>query len=307
MIKTYAPTFIVEIGGQELPEDISAHIESFTYEESEKQMDELRLTITKGDLSYVDNPLLQEGKEIRVRWGYVGNLSEVRTCTIKEIDYSFSEDGLIRMEITAYDKRHKLTGRASRQCWKDKKLSEIVKDIAQKHNTDNNDPKKLGRLKIRIQSAYGDQPVDNLPWAWPCFGYGGAEGMCMFAVPEIGAGVWVMFQNKDGEPDTTYPVWLGVWQAEKEAPEEVTGEAKDAHYYKEIKTTSGHNVVFCDKPDEEFIEIKDKDGNFMRMDDKNETVEIRDKNGSYILMKDGNIDIHAEGNMKLTASRIDLN
>ena len=60
MIETYAPTFIVEIGGKELPEDISAHIERFSYEESEKQMDELKLTITKGDMSYVDNPLLQE-------------------------------------------------------------------------------------------------------------------------------------------------------------------------------------------------------------------------------------------------------
>ena len=134
MIETYAPTFIVEIGGQELPEDISAHIERFAYEENEKQMDELSITITKGDLSYVDHPMLQEGKEVRVRWGYVGNMSDVRTCTIKEINYSFGEDGLIRMEITAYDKRHKLTGRASRQCWKDKKLSEIVKDIAEKHN-----------------------------------------------------------------------------------------------------------------------------------------------------------------------------
>ena len=134
MIETYAPMFIVEIGGQELPEDISAHIEIFAYEENEKQMDELSITITKGDLSYVDHPMLQEGKEIRVRWGYIGNMSDVRTCTIKEINYSFGDDGLIRMEITAYDKRHKLTGRASRQCWKDKKLSEVVKDIAAKHN-----------------------------------------------------------------------------------------------------------------------------------------------------------------------------
>ena len=83
MIETYAPTFIVEIGGQELPEDISAHIETFAYEENEKQMDELSITITKGDLSYVDHPMLQEGKEVRVRWGYVGNMSDVRTCTIK--------------------------------------------------------------------------------------------------------------------------------------------------------------------------------------------------------------------------------
>ena len=134
MIETYAPTFIVEIGGKELPEDISSHIERFAYEENEKQMDELNITITKGDLSYVDHPMLQEGKEVRVRWGYIGNMSDVRTCTIKEINYSFGDDGLIRMEITAYDKRHKLTGRASRQCWKDKKLSEIVQDIASKHN-----------------------------------------------------------------------------------------------------------------------------------------------------------------------------
>ncbi len=134
MISTYAPIFIVEIGGVEVPENISSHIESFSYEENEKEMDELKLTITKGDLAFIDNPMLQEGKEIRARWGYLGNLSDVRTCTIKAINYSYSEDGTVKMEISAYDKRHKLTGRAPRQCWKDKKISEIVQDIAKKHN-----------------------------------------------------------------------------------------------------------------------------------------------------------------------------
>lgn len=176
---------------------------------------------------------------------------------------------------------------------------------------DNNDPKKLGRIKVRIQSAYGDQPVDNLPWAWPCFWYGGMPGMHNYAVPEINAGVWVMFQNKDGEPDTTYPVWLGVWQAEEEKPvrmdAEIQDNTADAHYYKELRTTSGHTAIFCDKPDEEYIEIRDKDNNFWRMDDKEGYVRVEDKNGSYILMKDGNIEIHAAGNMKLTAGRIDLN
>ena len=50
------------------------------------------------------------------------------------INYAFGEDGLIKIDLTAYDKRHKMTGRASRQCWKDKKTSEIVQDIASKHN-----------------------------------------------------------------------------------------------------------------------------------------------------------------------------
>ncbi len=133
-MNTYDPIFFVEIGGSKLPEEISNHITSFSYEENEKMMDELRVTITNGDLSFVDNNLIQEGKEIRAKWGYVGNLSEIRTCTIKEINYSFGEDGLINIEIVAYDKRHKLTGRASRQCWKNKTVSQIVKDIAKKHN-----------------------------------------------------------------------------------------------------------------------------------------------------------------------------
>lgn len=54
-MKTYEPIFIVEIGGKKLSEDISSHIEKFSYEKNEKKMDELKLAITKGDISFVDN------------------------------------------------------------------------------------------------------------------------------------------------------------------------------------------------------------------------------------------------------------
>jgi phage protein D len=77
---------------------------------------------------------LQEGKEIRARWGYLGNISEPRVCTIKEISYAFGDDGLLKIGITAFDKGHKLTGRSSRTCWSDKKVKDIVEDIAKKHN-----------------------------------------------------------------------------------------------------------------------------------------------------------------------------
>ena len=172
---------------------------------------------------------------------------------------------------------------------------------------DNNDPKKLGRLKVRIPAAYGNQPVDNLPWAWPCFPYGGIETMCTFAVPENGAAVWVIFQCTDGEPDTSNPVWLGVWQPENGTPEQVKGSPEDAHCYKVMRTTSGHSITYCDKKGEEFIALIDKDGNYVRLDDQKGFVEIKDKNGSYMKFQNGNIEIHASGSMKLTASRIDLN
>jgi phage protein D len=133
-VNTYEPTYIVEINGKELPEDISDKVESFSYEDHEDKMDELRLSIIDLDLSYCDHPMLQEGGEIRARWGYIGDLSEMRICTIKEIGYDFGEDGTVRIDLTGYDKSHKLTGRAARTCWTDKKLEEVVTDIAKKHN-----------------------------------------------------------------------------------------------------------------------------------------------------------------------------
>lgn len=133
-MNVYEPAYIVEIDGKELPEDISGKVESFSYEDSEDKMDELRLSVVDLDLSYCDHPMLQEGREVRARWGYVGSLSELRVCTIKEIRYNFNDDGTVRIGLTGYDKGHKLTGRAARTCWADKKLEDIVTDIAGKHN-----------------------------------------------------------------------------------------------------------------------------------------------------------------------------
>ena len=105
-------------------------------------------------------------------------------------------------------------------------------ELAGKHRgivVDNADPLKLGRLKVRVTEAYGEQSSEVLPWAWPCFAYGGMPQMALYAVPEVGAGVWVEFQWKDGQPDASHPVWTGLWLAQGETPEQVEGSAEDAH------------------------------------------------------------------------------
>ena len=63
--------------------------------------------------------------------------------------------------------------------------------------------------------------------------------------------------------------------------------------YKEFRTTSVHTTIYCDKPGEEYIEVRDKDNNFLRTDDKEGYIMVEDKNGSYILIKDYTIEIHA--------------
>lgn len=133
-MRAYDPVYYITIDGQKLPKDISDHVTAFTYEDTADKMDELRLTILDPDLTHIDDPFLQEGKEICARWGYAGDLTDTRRCTIKEIDYTYPEDGCPTLTLVAYDKGHKLTGRSSRQCWSGKTTTAIVKDIAAKHS-----------------------------------------------------------------------------------------------------------------------------------------------------------------------------
>lgn len=130
---TYAPYFFVEIGGTKLPKNIRDHVTSFEYEDDEEKMDMFTLVIEDPDMILVDDPLLQENKEIRTRWGYLGHMSPLHTCTIKEIDYQFGDNRVPRLTLKALDKGHCLTGRASRQCWKNAKVAVIGEDIARKH------------------------------------------------------------------------------------------------------------------------------------------------------------------------------
>ena len=62
---------------------------------------------------------------------------------------------------------------------------------------DNNDPKKLGRVKVQI-SVYGDLGVDAIPWALPLLGSHGNSVECGgLNVPDLGSQVRVTFPSKD--------------------------------------------------------------------------------------------------------------
>ena len=76
----------------------------------------------------------------------------------------------------------------------------------------NNDPKKIGRIQIRIPSYHGlpgltDRSIsdEDLPWAIPCFYGGCGQDFGSFIVPIPGSFVWVMFEDNDVEK----PVYLG--------------------------------------------------------------------------------------------------
>lgn len=137
---------------------------------------------------------------------------------------------------------------------------------------DNADPNRMGRVKVQVAAAYGQQAAGVLPWAWPKYPFRGD-----FWVPEIGDGVYVEFLCDDGQPSPKHPLWTGTWIAAAEVPLEVAADApENAHYYRIQQTKSGHRLLICDKPAAECIKIQHKAG------------------GTILFDKDGNIKINGK-------------
>lgn len=75
----------------------------------------------------------------------------------------------------------------------------------------NIDPRQLGRLQIVVPTVLGNS---RLSWAMPCVPYAGS-GVGFFALPPIGARIWVEFEN--GDPD--FPIWVGgFWEESSDVP-----------------------------------------------------------------------------------------
>lgn len=75
----------------------------------------------------------------------------------------------------------------------------------------NVDPEQRGRIMALVPDVLGITPSS---WAMPCVPIAGKqEGI--FVVPQIGAGVWIEFEQ--GDPD--YPIWTGgFWGIAAEVP-----------------------------------------------------------------------------------------
>jgi len=75
----------------------------------------------------------------------------------------------------------------------------------------NVDPLQIGRILVIVPDVSNVIPTS---WAMPCVPIAGKQ-MGTFVVPQIGAGVWVQFEQ--GNPD--YPVWTGgFWGIVAEVP-----------------------------------------------------------------------------------------
>ena len=158
-------------------------------------------------------------------------------------------------------------------------IEEFEEDIRQEYFgkyrgfvTDNEDPDRLGRLKLIVPSLF---ETSELEWALPCMPFGGLPEYGFFMIPEVDAQVWVEFE----QGNLAYPIWTGTfWQPKSEVPEEISSDGPTARL---IKTPSGHILHMEDKEDEEIIHLKHMIGSELLIDEKG-SLALTDQNGATL-------------------------
>jgi uncharacterized protein involved in type VI secretion and phage assembly len=138
---------------------------------------------------------------------------------------------------------------------------------------DVDDPKSIGRVKVKVPEVLGD--VDS-GWALPAFAATG-DGSGIYAIPPVGAGVWVEFEAGD----LSRPVWAGGWHKDGSLP-------TDASPKKFVIQTPGGHIV--------------------TLDDDGGKVEIKESGGNSIVMNSDGIELKVSGKkVAITSSSVSIN
>lgn len=155
------------------------------------------------------------------------------------------------------------------------------------------DPKHLGRVKVRIPAIHGANPdldsymADNtLPWASPGIFPLAGPGMGQLILPYIGSTVWVTFEvdqpqnaiyfgnlystKPEGEKYIQGPRFI--YQGTQLKCEKDDLEAYKASVYTLLKTLKGASITIDDSDMIESIEFKDALGQFIRMSNEGELI-----------------------------------
>jgi uncharacterized protein involved in type VI secretion and phage assembly len=168
--------------------------------------------------------------------------------------------------------------------------------------TSNDDPDKLGRIKVRLPWAGDD---DESPWARLAAPMGGKE-RGWYSLPEVEDEVLVAFEH--GDP--RFPYVLGaLWSSESAPPLANEGGTNDVRV---LRSRSGHVIRLDDKDGEEKIEIADgseKNRIVISTKDNSVTIEsagdvtVAATDGKLVLTGKGGVEIVSEGGLKVTSKQ----
>lgn len=170
--------------------------------------------------------------------------------------------------------------------------------------TANQDPDKLGRVKVKFPLREGELQTD---WIRIATLMGGKDMGSLF-IPEVNDEVLVAFLM--GRLDQ--PVVIGSLWNKKNPPPALN----DKNDIRKIKTKTGHEIIFDDTSGAGKITIKTVKGHNIEFADSEKTITIEtqdkqqsiklDETGKKVIVKSGStasLEMNAQGDVKLTGTK----
>lgn len=143
---------------------------------------------------------------------------------------------------------------------------------------DNNDPKKLGRVKVHA-APYENLTTEQLPWASPKLGScGNSSTNCGLNVPEVGSQVRIFFPSQD----------------------------MTAPYYEGAELNETNRTTFFDEDYPNTYGYKDSKGNFIKVNKVQETIELQHSSTTNLkVAADGSAQVSLSNGSSFTFSNYD--
>ncbi|HET7535632.1 MAG TPA: phage baseplate assembly protein V [Candidatus Didemnitutus sp.] len=150
--------------------------------------------------------------------------------------------------------------------------------------TDVRDPMQMGRVRAEVPDVLGDHESG---WAMPCFPAAGSS-MGVFALPKVGAGVWIEFEQ--GRPD--YPIWSGAWYGgASELPTSLMTPPMMQDGKILLCTSGGNSVLIDDTPGTGGIILETSGGQKIKLTAQG--IEIDNGMGGKISLQGPKVDVNS--------------
>ena len=104
----------------------------------------------------------------------------------------------------------------------------------------NVDPMQIGRIQVIVPDVSSLIPST---WAMPCFPIAGKQ-MGAYVIPQVGAGVWVEFEQGDSD----YPVWSGCYYGTVAEVPALALAGNPASPNIVLQSTAQNSIVISDLP-----------------------------------------------------------
>ncbi|RIH76159.1 Rhs element Vgr protein [Calidithermus terrae] len=163
--------------------------------------------------------------------------------------------------------------------------------------TNNDDPKGLGRVKVKYPALSDEAESD---WARVVSVGGGKERGVEF-LPEVNDEVLVAFELGDvNHPYVLGGLWNGVdLPPRKSSALVASGKVKQ----RLIRSRTGHLVILDDSDDAPGVTIKDRNGNVIHLDTKKDTLTVEVKGDVNVVAK-GNARVQAQQNLDMEGTNV---